>query len=326
MPDTWDDVYEVLKAFKEAKPDGIDQVGLSVNDPFWLEMIIAGFTGVNTWYQDEDGTYKSEVYHPKRKEAFEYLHKLYAEGLLDPECYVSRADRPREYFTSGRSGIVYDASQYASCLPYFEETKKNFPEAEVAIINPVPASPDGVRSHKGIDRGYFGMWCFNKDFEHVDRVLEMMDWLASDEGNMFVRHGIEGIHYTMDGDTIVPNVEECEKDQFNSNGVTSHYISYFTSIDFTFNQDMSVPYAEEIYTPSNEIGAKYSARNPVLGFVYDDTTSQYNASIFDIQRSYESQFVTGQMGLDKWDEMIEKLQAVDDGEIERQVNEYMNKF
>lgn len=326
MPDTWDDVYEVLKAFKEAKPDGIEQVGLSVNDPFWLKMICAGFTGVNTWYQDETGRYKSDIYHPNMKSAFEYLHKLYAEGLLDPECYVSEANRPMEYFTSGRSGIIYNASQYASCYPYFAETKKNFPDAEVAIINPIPASPTGIRSHMGIDSGYYGMFCFNKEFKGVERVLEMMDWLASEEGNKFVRYGIEGIHYTMDGDKMIVNEDECAKDEFNSNGVTSHYISYFTSIDFTFNQDMSLPYAEDIFTPSNEIGAKYSARNPVQGFTYDDTTAAYNASIQDIYSTYTSQFVTGQLSLDKWDEMIAAIQAVDNGELEQQVNDYMAQF
>ncbi len=326
MPDTWDDVYEVLKAFKEAEPDGVKQVGLSMNDPFWIKMITAGFTGVNTWYQDETGRYKMDIFHPNMKEGYEFLHKLYAEGLLDPECYISEADRPKEYFCSGQSGIIYNASQYASCYPYFEETKKNFPDAEVAIINPIPASPEGIRSHMGIDSGYYGMWSFSKDFEGVDRVLEMMDWLASDEGNFFVRNGIEGIHYTMDGDTVVKNEEECAKEEFNCNGVTSHYLSYFTSIDFTFNQDMSLPYAEDIFTPSNEIGALYSARNPVQGFTYDDTLAQYNASINDIFTSYTSQFVTGQLSLDKWDEMLEKIVAVDNGALEEAVNQYMAQF
>lgn len=326
MPDTWEDIYEVLKDFKEAKPDGVEQVGLSMNDPFWIKMIAAGFTGVNTWYQDETGRYKMDIFHPNMKSAYEYLHKLYAEGLLDPECYVSEANRPMEYFTSGRSGIIYNASQYASCYPYFAETKKNFPDAEVAIINPIPASPEGIRSHMGIDSGYYGMYCFNKDFEGVERVLEMMDWLASEEGTKFVRYGIEGIHYTMDGDQIIVNTEECEKDEFNSNGVTSHYISYFTSIDFTFNQDMSLPYAEDIFTPSNEIGAKYSARNPVQGFVYDDVTSAHYASINDIITTYTSQFVTGQMSLDRWDEMLAAIEAVDNGVLEQAVNDYMVQF
>ena len=154
----------------------------------------------------------------------------------------------------------------------------------------------------------------------------MMDWLASEEGTKFVRYGIEGIHYTMDGDQIIVNTEECEKDEFNSNGVTSHYISYFTSIDFTFNQDMSLPYAEDIFTPSNEIGAKYSARNPVQGFVYDDVTSAHYASINDIITTYTSQFVTGQMSLDRWDEMLAAIEAVDNGVLEQAVNDYMVQF
>ncbi len=328
LPDTWDDIYECLKAFKEAKPDGVEQVGLSMNDPFWLGMITTNFTGVNTWYQDENGVWTSEYYHPDMKTAYEYLSKLYAEGLMDPEVYISEANRPMEYFTSGQSGIVYVASQYASVYPYFDETVKNFPDAEVMILNPQPEASTGIRSHKGVDSGYYGMYCFRSDLdmETVERVLEMMDWLASDEGNFFIRNGIEGIHYTMDGDTIVKNEDECIKDQFNSNGVTSHYISYFTSIDFTFNQDMSLPYADDIFTPSNEIGAKYATGNPVQGFTYDDTNAAYNASIYDIWLSYTSQFVTGQMSLDKWDEMIAKMQAVDNGALQDAINEYMAKY
>ena len=310
VPDTWDDVYKVLKAFKDAKPDGQNQVGLSFNDPWWIEQIVAGFTGVSGYYKDDSGKYISAAYHPKRKEAFKYLNKLYKEGLLDPECYVSKAERPKEYFVSGRSGMIYNASQYASCFPYFDETKKNFPDAEVKILDPVPASPDGVRAHVGIDSGYFGMYCFNKSFKYTERMIEIMDYLASPEGNNLVRYGIEGIHYTIDGDKKVINTAECEKDQFNSKGVTSHYISYLQSIDFTFNQDMSVPYANEIFTPSNDIGKKFSARNPVQGF-NDESLTTYGGSISDIERSYESKFVTGQLDIDsKWDEMIDRKSVV----------------
>lgn len=326
VPDTWDDVYEVLKAFKEAKPDGMEQVGLSFNDPFWFQMIETNFTGEAGWYQDESGRYINKIFHPNMKSCYEYLAKLYAEGLLDPECYISEATRTQEYFTSGQAGLVYVASQYAAVYPYFDETVKNFPDAEVMIVNPQPASPTGIRSHWGVDSGYYGMISFSKDFEGVDRVLEMMDWLASEEGNFFVRNGIEGIHYTMDGDTLVKNEEECMVEQFNSNGVTSHYLSYFTSIDFTFNQDMSLPYADQIFTPSNEIGAKYSARNPVQGFSYDDTMAAYNASINDIWTSYTSRIITGELSIDAWDEMIEKIKAVDNGALEDAVNEYMSKF
>jgi ABC-type sugar transport system, periplasmic component len=326
VPDTWDEVYTVLKAFKEAKPDGQNQVGLSFNDPWWIEQIVAGFTGVSGYYKDESGKYVAAAYHPKRKEAFKYLNKLYKEGLLDPECYVSKAERPKEYFVSGRSGMIYNASQYASCFPYFDETKKNFPNAKVKILDPIPAGPDGTRAHVGIDSGYFGMYCFNKDFKDAERMVEIMDYLASPEGNSLVRDGIEGIHYTLQDGKKVFNTAECEKDQFRSKGVTSHYISYLESIDFTFNQDMTVPYAEDIFTPSNDIGKKYSARNPVQGFA-DESLTQFGGSISDIERSYESKFVTGQLDIDsKWDEMLAKMKAVDNGAIETAVNKYMEKY
>ncbi|MFV0353352.1 MAG: hypothetical protein ACK5JF_13765, partial [Oscillospiraceae bacterium] len=203
------------------------------------------------------------------------------------------------------------------------QTVKNFPDAEVAIINPLMLSPEGVQSHAGIDSGYYGMWCFSKDFKYADRVLEMMDWLASDEGTEFVRDGIEGIHYTVVNGEKVFNEEECEKDQFRSGSVTSHYLSYFVSIDFTFNRDYSLPYAEEIFTASDEIGEKYSARNPVKGVPYDDTMIAQQAAIADLISTYTSQMVTGQMSMDKYEEMLEKIDAAGATDIAESVNEFM---
>ena len=325
MPATWQDLHDVLLAFQEARPHDQDQVGLTTNHWAWLDMLVyPGFTGVSGWFIDEDGRYIQAERHPNRRTAVEFLANLYAAGLLDPEIFVHNDARPLEYFTSGRSGVVMQTSQYAAALPYFEQTLRNFPDAEVAIINPLMISPDGIQAHAGIDTGYFGMWTFNRDFAYIERVLEMMDWLASDEGLELVRDGIEGIHFTIENGEKVFDDDATRQDHFRYGNVTSHFISYFVSIDFTFNRDMSLPFAEEIFIPSDEIGARYTVRNPVRGVPFDDEMVAINAAIADIVSTFTSQMVTGQMDLDQYDEMLRRIEAAGADIVADRVTEFMN--
>lgn len=50
------------------------------------------------------------------------------------------------------------------------------------------------------------------------KAAEFINFMVSDEGNELLRLGLEGIHYTKDGDTITYNEEERAKDAFSPDG------------------------------------------------------------------------------------------------------------
>ncbi len=54
--------------------------------------------------------------------------------------------------------------------------------------------------------------------QNQDKAAAFIDFMVSKEGNDLLRLGIEGIHYTKDGDTIIFNEEERAKDAFADDG------------------------------------------------------------------------------------------------------------
>ena len=77
--------------------------------------------------------------------------------------------------------------------------------------------PDGAR---GLSKqGKSGMMtCITAACKNPDKAAAFVDFMVSEEGNNLLRLGIEGIHYTKDGDEIVFNEEERAKDAFSPNG------------------------------------------------------------------------------------------------------------
>lgn len=95
MPTTLDEFYTVLKAFKEQDPNGnglADEIPfcitIAAENQYWTRLF--GLFGLTLDANLEMVTAEGEfVYGPARNEfrtALEWLHKLYAEGLLDQEC------------------------------------------------------------------------------------------------------------------------------------------------------------------------------------------------------------------------------------------------
>lgn len=52
------------------------------------------------------------------------------------------------------------------------------------------------------------MTCITAACKNPDKAAAFVDFMVSEEGNNLLRLGIEGIHYTKDGDEIVFNEEE----------------------------------------------------------------------------------------------------------------------
>ena len=110
VPETADELYTVLKAFKERDPNGNgkkDEIPLTFINDFWC----ADISGVLTAFGASDnpehrqvgnGKVYYTVAQPEYKEAMKTLSAWYKEGLIDPEAftYKTKADL---YLAKGKS-------------------------------------------------------------------------------------------------------------------------------------------------------------------------------------------------------------------------------
>ncbi|MFS0726593.1 extracellular solute-binding protein [Paenibacillus sp. 1P07SE] len=100
MPETTEEFYEVLKAFKTQDPNGngiADEVPLAAStngwfaqiDDFLMNAFILNEKGNdNNYLLINDGVLDVNFNKPEWKEGLLYLHRLYSEGLLMPESFT----------------------------------------------------------------------------------------------------------------------------------------------------------------------------------------------------------------------------------------------
>lgn len=101
MPETTEELYEVLKAFKENDPNGNglqDEIPLSISPKSWSSSIDAFLLNSFIYNPVYGSSYKhifikddklDVAYNkPEWREGLRYMNKLYAEGLLAPESFT----------------------------------------------------------------------------------------------------------------------------------------------------------------------------------------------------------------------------------------------
>ncbi|MFB5662373.1 extracellular solute-binding protein [Alteribacillus sp. HJP-4] len=183
IPETMDELDEVLEAFTTEDPDGDGE-----DNTFGLSM--ASANGLNTWQADgswvfgaygdyvpgnwsesEDGSLKYGSVQPNIKDGLTKLNEWYENGYLDSEVTILDETQAAEGFVAGRSGVIA-VPPWGYNFPA-NDTMENNEGAEVVPI-PLPEGPDGDIGRRG-EQLLTGVFLFNKDFEHMDAFFKYWD-------------------------------------------------------------------------------------------------------------------------------------------------------
>lgn len=206
-PTTVDEFYEVAKAFVENDPDGNgrqDTIGFSMSVGNGLNTIgyLMGAFGLpNEWGIKDGKLLPQQVYAEEWKELAAYLNKAYTEGVLDKDFAINKGRDPWSKLEANTSGIaeVNPNEVYTNSLPTLQ---KLAPEAEIVQLAP-PKGPNGLQFASTIYGTAKIVLNSKMDIEKQKRILQIIDFIFSDEGYILTKNGIEGIHYEKQGDKYV---------------------------------------------------------------------------------------------------------------------------
>ncbi|MDF2669819.1 MAG: hypothetical protein K0R67_2125 [Paenibacillus sp.] len=212
VPKTYDEYINVLKAFTFNDPDGNgkkdtygfttaaggDGIGLD-----WPEYWKAGL--IYASYVKDDGTFVDMQTDPKVEQVLTDISKVIAEGVVDPDWFLNKSPQHIDKAAQGKVGVIMSAAKDfafdSNPQSIQSKTKALFPNA-----NWVPFTPFGSQPiQSGIAPGspvLFHKNIVEKSPEKVARSVEILDWLASEEGYLLTHYGIENKHYTKNGKTI----------------------------------------------------------------------------------------------------------------------------
>jgi len=198
MPETTDDWYNVLKAFKEKDPNGngkadeIPFVTVSLNN---VMLLFAPAFGVDFEFFVEDGKVKYGPYEPKFKDLVEYLNKLYAEKLLDPNYLVDTTFKSlTEKVTTDVAGAWFGwAGSYMGNFTQLMDGKH--PTFKIEPVLP-PKGPNGDQRHASFrwPAGGNGI-AVSSQTKYADEIIQWLDYQYSEEGITLNNFGVEGQSY-----------------------------------------------------------------------------------------------------------------------------------
>lgn len=210
VPETVDEYYEVLKAFRDRDPNGN---GKKDEVPFfarhWEEVsrlvtLWGGRQSGNDTFHDfyvQDG----KISHGYTEEAYKVgitnIAKWYKEGLIDAEVFT-RGSRSREFMLSNNiGGATHD--WFASTSSYNDSMADKVPGIQFKAMLP-PEGATGLRfeEHRRAPVKTAG-WAISYTNEHAVETIKYFDFFFGQKGRNLANFGVEGVHHdVIDGKPV----------------------------------------------------------------------------------------------------------------------------
>lgn len=333
MPETTEDLYNVLKAFKTKDPNGngkADEIPFAGatqdnNEPESFIMQSFLFFDRDTYVMVENDkivfTGDSEGY----KEGLKYLRRLIQEGLLAPESFT----QDRKALTALSEAPEGARLGAAPGLIWTQFSVSNSPLGRDKEFVPVPilAGPDGKRY--GFDKGESVIpaeFVITKNAKNPEAAIRWINFFYDSsqmlETGMSPSYGIEGVHW-----------EKIEPGKFGLDGVTpaefrilvqpgtpgNYYwnqsVPSYSTVKTMYRYEVTPEMDSEVvlYNTTKELYKPYSMLDKKLPFLYfmPEDLAKYGdlqKNIVGVVRQFMLKFVTGNLDIDKdWDKYIQEL-------------------
>ena len=163
-----------------------------------------------------------------------FYNKLYREGLLDPDCFITKSEDLKEKYNKG---------QYlgGSVNWYYGTYNDNQRTADPETLKEYVTLPSylGWGNEKNLG-GWFGKYFFvSSHSENVERAVMILDYLQSEEFSRDIDSGVEGRWTTDDSgkpsltaDTVAMKTDGSRLDEWKSSGIGESDLSAMCGLDY----------------------------------------------------------------------------------------------
>lgn len=338
MPQTTDELYEVLVAFRDNDPNGNklkDEIPMSgcINtwdaEPEYALMNSFIMTDKGTFVTVEDGAVKFVATDDRYREGLRYIHKLYEEGLLDPACFTQDLN---QLIQLGQNPDIEILGSYACGHVGMALDLQNRERSEMYNALVTPVGPEGQRYIKYQDPNNASGTSFAiTDACHdVARALEVIDLMFTEEVSICGEYGLKGklwdnapegtvdflgnpAMYTVTG-TRVEQHTDMRNNYFDAfRKCDTQRTKYAVMSEDIYSSDTQ-PYELRLTRATQEyLKYKPSETMPII-WADEETAalhSQLSVTIVDYVKQATTRFITGDMSIDNdWDAYVDSLNAM----------------
>jgi putative aldouronate transport system substrate-binding protein len=199
-----------------------------------------GMFGIPTEFALRDGKVVFNPVRPEAKQYLAYMAQLYKDGMIPKDFSMLNGQSLQEMFTGNQIGLFV--------LDYPWPSKTIIPTmtdagADVKFMD----FPTGATGEPSYSRAYFPVGpsaAIAKGTKDVKSHIEFIEFLLKPETQEITNYGLEGEHFTRDGDDIVPTEEGLKiawsvyfkqlatpEEWYNMYGVMAEWAEYYYPVE-----------------------------------------------------------------------------------------------
>jgi len=314
-PETIDELYDVLKAFKDQNVNGKGNViPFVVGNTLEAIKAIAGSFGTRWSMHQQNG---KVVYGPITDEFklyVEYMRKWYSEGLINSDFPVledwgAKILNSEAGFTIGSMGSGLTMQR--------EALKEKDPESDLDSL-PYLIGPNGYRCYvddSGANPRATAITSANK---YVTESLRWIDYQYSPEGSLLTTFGIEGVSYEMvNGYPTLTDLVMNNPWGYNQEEAIARFcvgpINYPNARDIRFYEQVNLNTEQKKRIQTNWSTGTNDILMPPITMSVDEST-RYSNIMSDINTYVNEmvlKFIMGEEPMENWDAYVEKIKKMD---------------
>lgn len=337
-PSTFNEYYEAMKKIKEKHPD---MYGFSSRNG--TNYLIGAFayslgTGGFPLFMKTRGMYyepvtDSYVYGPaddKFTRAVEFLRNAYADGLLDPDYATMTKDTMFEKLSNGKLMSVYDNNSFVGRVynPAIKEIDAN---ARFDVLEPMADEDGNVRSYRYEKDWPNNNTVISSQTKYPERIMEVFNWMYTEEGIMCTNFGQEGRDYTVEDGTVITKQEliDAHKDASDIAAAVRGELGLGLQGMAQFvDESLDAQITDPIMVEQGELISKWTEEGKIDYYPqWPPFTDDEISSITDIESRLNNIFdqeidgyITGKTSMDEWPNLVSKLKAQGAEELEEIFN------
>ncbi len=267
------------------------------------------FGNTSTWVKNADGTYSYARVTEGEKKKLEFYAKLFSEGLLDNEYLTKQWDTKERAFYDGEAAIASGTQGKVIDLYNSHMIEQNGEGAKLVVLPPA----------KGVGQGYNPIdiskesrgFAISTTSKHKKEAFALMEFLATQEGQMLDKLGEKGVQYDIVDNKIklLPAYKEW-------------YERFWgTTINFKpeYPFDESTPFLSAASEDSLDKVKQYGISDNAF-IIPTELNSKMDAAKA-IYTEFATDVITGKKSIDEFDDFVKNF--MDNGG--KDVTDYANK-
>jgi putative aldouronate transport system substrate-binding protein len=323
-PTTPSTLKEVLTAFRDQ--EGVTD-GLFIPSSGVAEFVLGAF-GVGTGFYVEDDTIKYGPIEDGFKDYLAYMNELYSEGLVYEDFpFYGEQIMFRDQGMVGGGEVVLFASETGDMTAFASDDE----DFLLAAIAPIVSEDTGiaVATEKAPSRADDIRWSITTGCEEPEHLVQMIDYMYSDEGSLLCNYGIEGVTFEyVDGQPILTDLIVNNPDGLDYR--TALFLNLMDAGPCLVDENRGTQdyTAEQLSARDNWTSANidYSGVIPdkaALSQEENEELGQYTTDLETYMDEWVVKFIIGDASLDQFDDYVAGMKTLN---VERCIELYQQAY